>query len=491
MSWKIENMMKTVKYNSVCSTLSFAAYFMYQYVTCKESRYMRRPMGKVVCVQKTRKKLSELNIAIVSDELTYVNFFEECHLYKVTPHNWQNVFQTNEIDIFFCESAWEGCREQQRCWRGRVYKNHSVKFETRKALFDILDYCERADIPTIFWNKEDPTFFGNDQYDFVDTALHFRYVFTTAQECIKRYKEKGHERVYLMMFGFEPSIYNPKTEEGRSDTAVFAGSWYGEDRRRCEIQQQIFRIIIDSGINLKIFDRQSDSRKQNRRYPEEFQAYVHSAVSQETLGQEIKKSRYAININTVTDSETMFARRVYELMASGVYIISNASKAMNKKLRGRYSEAGDGLPDDIANICRCNVDYVFQNHTNKIRLDKMLSDIGYPIISEKWHIEICGNEKVIGNVEQSEKMTIRFVDNLNMISEDADYFIIWKGYELPALERMVAHFSYINPDCGIRIDDRALYQIVVDTENTNVLFSKCMLKQLQENIHKKIKKYNI
>ena len=36
-----------------------------------------------------------------------------------------------------------------------------------------------------------------------------------------------------------------------------------------------------------------------------------------------------LNINTVTDSDTMFARRVFELMSSNTLVISNYSEEWN------------------------------------------------------------------------------------------------------------------------------------------------------------------
>lgn len=486
-------MLVQIRDNPVFETLFFAGYFALKKITCKDSRSVLGSIKKADfrIAAKQEKALKEYHIAIISDELTYENFSKECHVHVLTPNNWKQVFQENEIDLFLCESAWNGCKEYDKCWRGRIYKNHKVLFETRKVLFRILNYCEKNEIPTVFWNKEDPTFFGNEKYDFVDTALYFQYIFTTAEECIEMYQKKGHKDVHLMMFGFSPELYNPLQSGKKQKKAIFAGSWFGEDEQRCKAEDALFRKVLEDKIPLVIYNRQSDSNSKKRKFPEVFQQYIHSAISQKQLGKELKGSRYAININTVTDSETMFARRVYELMASNVYIISNQSKAMKRQLAGRYSSIEDKIPEDVIAICRDNVDYVFQNHTNQIRLTEMLQTIGFRVIKPRVLIAVCidtvSNETfVCGNGVEYE-----FVNSLEDVSDKHQYFMLWDGKTEVSVEKMIPHFSYLNEMCGIRISRENLYQVLGDTDNKNVLFPIELLEMIQTNSKVSLKKYYI
>ena len=64
----------------------------------------------------------------------------------------------------------------------------------------------------------------------------------------------------------------------------------------------------------------------------------------------------------------MFARRVYELMAINVYIISNKSLALERNFCGKYSGLEDDIPKDTRQICRENVDEVFMNHTDIVKI---------------------------------------------------------------------------------------------------------------------------
>ncbi|WP_302819314.1 MULTISPECIES: hypothetical protein [Hungatella] len=491
--YSITNQIKLFRNNPFIETLSYYIFFLFLKATNKEARgkrYTSQPLQSSANLKHYIKEMSDLNIAIISDEMTYENFSFECHLYSLTPHNWIDIFSQNQIDIFFCESTWEGRKKQKQCWRGRIYKNHDVYFESRKDLFKILAYCKSNQIPTVFWNKEDPTYYGSHKYDFVDTALYFDYIFTTAEECIEMYQKRGHKNVYLMTFGFSPYLYNPLGSTDKEKKAIFAGSWFAEQTHRCNTLSALLHKILNQHIPLDIYDRQSSSRQAGRRYPEEFQKYVQPSIPQSLLGKKIKHCYYAININTVIDSTSMFARRVYELMASNVYIISGESIAMDQLLKGRYAGLSDPIPDNPFGICRDNVNYVFRNHTNSKRLATMLRNMGSVFLQPTVHIAICSSLSKV-TVTCDDKTTFTIVDNIKRISRDMQYFIIWNKESPVPLDNLLPHFSYISDNCGIRICDLDIYQYTEDTNNQEVLFPIKILDRLKIDIGQKTKKYHI
>lgn len=479
--------------NTLVETVLFYIYFITLKIKNKEARASRSiPVLKQTAENPhlQGKAISDLNIAIISDEMTYENFAFECHLYNLTPHNWVDVFSKNRIDIFFCESAWEGIKSQKQCWRGKIYKNQKLLFENRKELLKILAYCKKNQIPTVFWNKEDPTYFGNPKYNFVDTALYFDFIFTTAEECVRKYQERGHKNVHVMTFGFSPFLYNPLGSTDKEKKAVFAGSWFAEQKQRCNTLCDLLRKVLNQGIPVVIYDRQSSSRQVSRQYPEEFQKYVQPSIPQALLAEEIKHCYYAININTVIDSPTMFARRVYELMASNVYIISGESSGMNHLLKGRFAGINDEIPENPVMICRENVNYVFRSHTNRIRLANMLRDMCYDFVQPDLHVEICSAlPKIL--ITCDEKTSFSIVESIEEISKNSEYFILWNTENDLPLDSLLPHFSYISDNCGISICDLNLYQYTEDSNNYGVLFPIKMLDQLRADINVKTKKYHI
>ncbi len=487
-------MLQFLRRSSFFETGFFMIYFLFKWITCSDARVNKNEkLIKRVSVCTKEKNLSELKIALISDELTYKNFSHVCNVYPLTPNNWKMIFNQNEIDLFLCESAWNGCEAHRQCWRGRIYKNHKVKFETRKVLFEILKHCENNDIPTAFWNKEDPTFFESTKSDFVDTALKFQHIFTTEQSCVQHYKAKGHTNVDVMMFGFSPQLYNPlQPVEKKEKQAVFAGSWFAEEAQRCTDMESLFQKILNEKIPLVIYDRHSESRKSNRHYPDKYLPYVQGALPQEKLGAVIKKSQFAINVNTATETQTMFARRVYELMASNVYIISNRSSAMERQLAGRYCTPEDVIPSDVKAICRENVDYVFQNHTNEFRLKKMFLTIGYPLKQEKITIAVCTPANKETEVFVSDAIDVDIVNDLSEVdSQKHQYFFIQKDSTFEQIKKMLPHCSYLPEQCGVRIADEQLYQIVTDDQNSDVLFPVAVIDSLKNNLEFETTKYNI
>jgi hypothetical protein len=315
-------------------------------------------------------------IAFVCDDMTWLDFNKECRAVFVTPHNWQAVFEQYRPSLFFCESAWAGIQEHFNCWRGRIYRNEKLNYQNRRELFDILEYCKKNQIPTAFWNKEDPTFFENKTYNFVDTALHFDFIFTTAAECVSKYERLGHNNTYMLPFGFSPQLFYPDEAVPKKNAAVFAGSWYADQPDRCKYMVELFEFVLNLRIDLVIYDRHSGSSNPIYQLPEKYRKYSHSAIPFAELGNIYRRSRYVLNINTVTNSETMFARRVYEAMACKCIIISNPSVGMHRQFPGKIWYPGEPFDrEHLAIIAEKNCAEVFEHHTCKKRMAQLLQTV--------------------------------------------------------------------------------------------------------------------
>lgn len=299
---------------------------------------MRRPSWENV-----KGKKDKLRIAVICDNLTWANFKAETDVFYITPATWRATMEQFRPDVFFCEATWKGLHNE---WEGRVFHDQTLSVDNRFVLKDILRYCKQAHIPTVFWNKEDTPAFDDAPYSFIDTAMLFDHIFTTAVECIPHYQKKGHNSVHLMMFGYSEKLFHFQTLPQNDNTAVFLGSWYAMHPERCEEMSSMFDWLLSIGINLKIYDRMSADRLPDRQYPEKYRPYLHEGVPYEETGQIMSKATYVININTVKDSRTMFARRVFEAMACGRIVISNESLGMRELFPGRVWFADDKFPAD-------------------------------------------------------------------------------------------------------------------------------------------------
>lgn len=362
----------------IVSTLSFLVYIKIRPFLARRLKGLlfqssSRPQKRIA---EKAEKINGLKIAFICDEMTYRDFKEECQAIYLTPDNWKKVMKEEKPDFLFCESAWSGIFEYPDCWRCRIYRNHYVLFEHRKELLRILSYCRNQDIPTVFWNKEDPVFFGNKRYDFVDTALKFDYVFTTAKECIPYYQERGHRKVFVLMFGFSPSIFYYLPGVRKKNTAVFAGSWYADQPERCRDMEEIFDEIISKGISLEIYDRHYGSANPIHQFPEKYSRFLRPKVKYEELVKIYNQADYGIDINTVKNSETMFARRVFELMACGMIVISNESLGLKRLFNNRIWFIGEAFDQNRKEaIRRENMAEVNQKHTCKKRLEEIVEKV--------------------------------------------------------------------------------------------------------------------
>ena len=208
------------------------------------------------------------------------------------------------------------------------------------------------------------------------------HIFTTAEECVQKYKnELGHKSVYNLMFAAQPKLFNPIEIGERSEDIVFAGSWYTRFTQRSKEMKEILDNIIDSGFKLKIYDRFNEIGEENpsHRFPDKYREFINSPVPHVQISMVYKESRYALNINTVTKSNTMFARRVFELMLCNTLVLSNYSKGIDNLFGDNVVFIGNDKIDlSNSEEKRINNLYnVLKNHTYYNRFKQILDSINY------------------------------------------------------------------------------------------------------------------
>ncbi len=270
--------------------------------------------------QTARKQLSrgQVRVGAILDTFSSACFAPECQLITFTPQNWQETLENAKIDFLLVESAWQG---NGGAWEYRIASfNSPAGYE----LDEVLHWCNERNIPTVFWNKEDPP-----NYDrFIQTAVKFDYIFTTDAHCIESYKKRcGHDRVMPLPFAAQSAIHNPVCHEERTNKICFAGTYYADcfaERRRT--MENVLRASVSWGLD--IFDRMyghTGADKERYLFPEEFHPYIQGKLDYEDMLAAYRRYRVFLNVNSVSDSPTMFARRVFELMACGTPVVSTPS----------------------------------------------------------------------------------------------------------------------------------------------------------------------
>ena len=259
-----------------------------------------------------------LKVACIMDEFTYNAIQPECNLSQLTPDHWQSELEAFQPELLFIESAWRG---KDELWGGKVSHNGT-------ELQGIVTWCRFRNVPTVFWNKEDPIHFQT----FLNTAKLFDFVFTTDIDCIHRYKAAlGHDRIFLLPFACQPIVNNPIELYQREEAVSFAGAYYVRYPERTR-DLESFLNALPAFCPVKIYDRNYGKDDPNYQFPPEYRPYIVGTLPFDKIDLAYKGYKYAINLNSIKQSQTMFARRVYELLGSNTITISNYSRGLRLML---------------------------------------------------------------------------------------------------------------------------------------------------------------
>ena len=318
-------------------------------------------------------------VAAILDTFTEYCLRYEADLVLLTPKQWKRQLERAQPTFLLVESAWSGNNGE---WRYLLtnYKSRDVN-----PLRDLVRYCREHKLTTVFWNKEDPPNFDV----FIDAAKEFDFVFTTDADCIPKYKEIcGHDRVYLMAFACQPRLHNPCRDKSWPRYPVcFAGSWmekYSERRRSLD---DLLEPALAFGLH--IFDRNLKVTGYDSRYrfPDRYQSAIKGSLDYENMLTAYRCYDVMMNVNTVTDSPTMFSRRVFESLACGTPVISTDSVGLGATLGGYVritrnsqdttSHLNELLADEERRMREGHLGYrhVHTHHTYRQRMKEMFLEV--------------------------------------------------------------------------------------------------------------------
>ena len=319
-------------------------------------------------------------VAAILDTFTEYCLRYEADLVLLTPKQWKRQLERAQPTFLLVESAWSGNNGE---WRYLLtnYKSRDVN-----PLRDLVGYCREHELTTVFWNKEDPPNFDV----FIDVAKEFDFVYTTDVDSISKYKEIcEHGRVYLMAFACQPRLHNPCRDKSWPRYPVcFAGSWmekYSERRRSLD---DLLEPALAFGLH--IFDRNLKVTGYDSRYrfPDRYQNAIKGSLDYEHMLTAYRCYDVMMNVNTVTDSPTMFSRRVFESLACGTPVISTDSVGLEATLGG-YVRITRNSQDTTSHLNELLADeerrmreghlgyrYVHTHHTYRHRMKEMFLEVG-------------------------------------------------------------------------------------------------------------------
>lgn len=319
---------------------------------------------------------------------------------------------------------------------------------------------------------------------------------------------------------------------------------------------EILDTILDSGYNLKIYDRFNELSKTRPtyRFPEKYNKFINLPVPHDQVEKIYKESKYSLNMNTVTKSNTMFSRRAFELMLCNTLVISNYSKGMHNLFGDNVIFMSNNKIDlSDSREMRINSLYnVLKNHTYSNRFKQILDTINYDYLPEDKSITIyyiVNNQQEINEIFEhfesinynSKKLTLilsnqipnHLIKNLYNKYTNGDIVVyslnylknqhlkiskyltkLWPDHngelinprinfnetpyfifanlqlEKDFIEKAILHYSYIDISYGIALGDKFKFNVVMDIENV-LLSNENFIKALKKILRKDSTKLSV
>ncbi|WP_386693737.1 glycosyltransferase [Lonepinella sp. MS14435] len=272
-----------------------------------------------------------MRIALIADNLTRTSLLLTNDILVVDVNlglmDWKVV---PDCDFLLVESAWNGYKDR---WKYKIASYPDYPKRTNEKLVRLVEKAKDKGIPTVFWNKEDSVHFDR----FIDSAKHFDHIFTVDENCIKKYRSivPASTTVDVAMFPVQPKIHNFQGFHFKHNSANFVGSYNNSiHSERLNHQEMLFGAAQKANMALTVFDRNSNRKNKMYRYPnEKFNFMVNNTVDYIHTSDIYRDYLVSLNVNTITDSPTMFSRRVVEILACGGILVSTPSVAMEKLFR--------------------------------------------------------------------------------------------------------------------------------------------------------------
>ena len=265
---------------------------------------------------------SSTRVGIIADRFYIQSLDGLADLVPVTLENHEELLPT--LDVLLIVSTWRGHNDV--AWRGLATEGSQRR---RRLIEELIPAFRKAGIPVVFHSKEDPPNYSV----FVPIAAHCDIILTSAEETIPRYMVDCPDASHygVLPFGVNPLHHSPIGSRGNTtDLIFFAGSWMAEKYpSRNRHGAWILDGVIAAGRRLALIDRNSNNPDERFAWPRRFVPFTTPAREHAELMRLQRLTDIAVNLNSVSGSQTMFANRALELQASGTMVLSTYSMGLN------------------------------------------------------------------------------------------------------------------------------------------------------------------
>lgn len=445
-------------------------------------------------------KKNKARIGIICDEFLFYSLKDAADFEYISYS--ENLTVDISLDMLLVVSSWRGL---DHTWDYVANPNG----EKRKSLITLIEKYNKESIPTVFYSKEDPISYK----EYLSIAKACRYILTSAKEVIEDYKrDTGNSNVDYLEFGVNPMYHNPigkkLDDKELSNLVTFAGSWMVRFPERNQEALEIFNGINKTNHDLCIIDRQYERKMKRYHFPSYLLSNISATIPHERLMKLHKATTWGINLNSVKDSETMFANRVYELQAMGNVVVSNYNKGVHSKfphiLMAGFSNDVENIFNNISinekrDLIARGIREVMLNHTAYHRVSKLTSFIGLKTdeINTPNVLVVGSGEKAYSSYKHQTYKNLTYIhrDEFNGKVSYKDYeFICYlsndKIYEEYYIENLLSAFVYSEADVVTMNNDEYDYSSKENYIEDLSMVKSSIYEQLNED-KSDIKYFNI
>lgn len=413
------------------------------------------------------------------DEFSLASWEPEFNLVPVFPGAPESSLKV--LDFLFIESAWNG---NNGAWQHQLTGPNSPSDNFK----DLVDKCRKLGIPTFFWNKEDPPHYE----DFLSTAKLCDIVATTDSTLIPQYiSDLGHENVLVLPFAAQPVVHNPARNGLGTPVGdvAFAGTYFREKypERRNQMDT-LLGAAHDAaegyGLSFTIFSRHAGGEKRYQ-FPRKWSKHVKGALPYSQMLGAYRSFKLFLNVNSVTDSPSMCARRIFEIVASGTPVLSAESAALRNfftpeevptavtreeaELTIRAFSLSDQLRRKTVHRAQRKV---WENHTYRHRAESVLKALG-GISTE----QVSPKVSIICSTNRDPDLFHLVKQVAHQTYQDIELLVLGHGIE-------------ISPDFVERAKEAGIQEVKVLAAESQVSLGECLNRLVSESSGQVIAKFD-
>ncbi|MDT0745283.1 glycosyltransferase [Mammaliicoccus sciuri] len=443
---------------------------------------------------------NKYKVGLIADEFLY-NSFKDIGNIVYLDSEFTDL--SRDMDVVIVATAWRGI---DGSWTGLA----SVNSEKRRMLIEGIQKARKFNIPIVFYSKEDPVNF----HLYKDIATECDIILTSAAEVVEDYKEYcQNDKVHVLQFGINPHYHNPvgtRSPYNKSfkNDVIFAGSWTEKYPVRNQESARIFDELINNENDLTIVDRNLPLRRRRYQFPMKYIPYLTMPIDHEELMKLHKVYRWAVNVNSVKYSETMFANRIFELQAFGNLILSNYSVGVNNQFPNVFmiNHKTDVAPImnqyqeyEIEDMQAKSIRSVMRNCTTYHRLDEVLSYIGIEPTQKASQILVIVDaltDKMKDILYRQLHVQFDVIEAQDTIEDVSQYdFITYMKdsieYEEYYLEDLLTAFKYVDVDFVTKDKQHEAHQFIEKAQDKYVTMYHKNIFDYQLNITQSQNGYNL